>query len=71
MLNLYSLMRPALSGRLALLYRVFPVEFVNLSRFLVLIAGFALIISSLNIYKRKRRAFHAVAALAARPPCFI
>lgn len=69
-LNLYSLMRPALSGRLALLYAAFPVEFITLSRFLVLIAGFALIISSLNIYKRKRRAFYTVAMLAALSALF-
>ncbi len=64
LLNLYSLMRPGLSGRLALLYGAFPVEFITLSRSLVLIAGFALIISSLNIYRRKRRAFQTVAVLA-------
>jgi len=69
-LNLYSLIRPALFGRLALLYTVFPVEFINLSRFLTLIAGFALIICSLNICKRKRRAFYAAATLAALSALF-
>jgi phosphatidylglycerol lysyltransferase len=64
-LNLYSLMRPGLSGRLGFLSRFFPVEFVTFSRFLVLVAGFALITSSFNIYKRKRRAFQAVAILTA------
>jgi phosphatidylglycerol lysyltransferase len=69
-LNLYSLMRPALSGRLAFLYELFPVEFINLSRFVVLMSGFALVISSLNIYKRKRRAFQTVAILTALSALF-
>jgi phosphatidylglycerol lysyltransferase len=69
-LNLYSLMRPTLSGRLKLLYGVFPVEFITLSRFIVLVAGFALIISSLNIYRRKLRAYRAVAFLASASAAF-
>jgi phosphatidylglycerol lysyltransferase len=63
-LSLHSLVRPALAGRLALLHQLFPVEFPSLSRFLTMVVGFALIISSFNIYKRKRRAFQAVLVLA-------
>lgn len=63
-LNLYSLVHPALPARLAPLYRLLPIEFVALSRFMTLVVGFALIISSLNVYKRKRRALQAVVVLA-------
>jgi hypothetical protein len=44
-LNLYSLTHPAASERLAMLFRVFPLEFVTLSRFLLLVLGFALVVS--------------------------
>ena len=64
LLNLYSLIQPPLSARLALLYQIFPLEFVQLSRFLTLVLGFALVISSFNVFRRKRRAFQAVAVLA-------
>jgi phosphatidylglycerol lysyltransferase len=64
LLNLYSLIQPALSERLALLYEIFPLEFVTLSRFLTLVLGFALVISALNIFRRKRRAFQVVVVLA-------
>ena len=64
LLNLYSLIQPSLSSRLALLYQIFPLEFVQLSRFLTLVLGFALVISSFNVFRRKRRAFQVVAVLA-------
>jgi phosphatidylglycerol lysyltransferase len=63
-LNLYSLVHPALPSRLALLSRLLPLEFVALSRFMTLVVGFALVIASLNIYRRKRRALQAVVGLA-------
>ena len=63
-LNLYSLVHPALSSRLALVSRLLPLEFVALSRFMTLVVGFALVIASLNIYKRKRRALEAGIGLA-------
>jgi phosphatidylglycerol lysyltransferase len=63
-LNLYPLVHPTLPARLALLSRLLPLEFVTLSRFMTLVVGFALVISSLNIYKRKRRALQAVIGLA-------
>ena len=63
-LNLYSLTHPALSERLALLFKIFPLEFITLSRFLLLALGFALVVSSLNILRRKRRAWQVVMVLA-------
>jgi phosphatidylglycerol lysyltransferase len=42
----------------------FPLEFSRLSRTLTIVIGFALIISSLNIYKRKKRAWAVVLALS-------
>ncbi|MGZ5469921.1 MAG: hypothetical protein ACXWG5_12280, partial [Candidatus Aminicenantales bacterium] len=43
---------------------VFPLEFLHISRFLSLLTGFALAVSSLNIFKRKKRAFALVMLLA-------
>jgi phosphatidylglycerol lysyltransferase len=60
--NLFSVMGgPTHPGWLV---DVFPFEFIHLSRTLTLLAGFALIISSLNIYRRKRRAWAVVIALS-------
>ncbi|MEN6602632.1 MAG: phosphatidylglycerol lysyltransferase domain-containing protein [Bryobacteraceae bacterium] len=64
-INLYSVIGPSLRERHALLREVFPLEFLHLARFLTLLIGFFLVVSSINIYKRKRRAFVAVLALAA------
>lgn len=47
------------------LLEVFPIEFVHLSRSLTILIGFALVVSSLNIYRRKRRAWAIVLALSA------
>jgi phosphatidylglycerol lysyltransferase len=44
---------------------VFPLEFSWLSRALSILMGFALIVSSLNVWKRKKRAWAVVVALAA------
>jgi phosphatidylglycerol lysyltransferase len=49
---------------------VFSLEFVHLSRFLTLVIGFALVISSINIYRRKRRAYYVVAVLASLSAIF-
>jgi phosphatidylglycerol lysyltransferase len=46
------------------LREVFPLEFLHISRFLALVAGFALAVSSLNIFKRKKRAYALVMILA-------
>ncbi len=48
LVNLFSVMGPALPARAASLSRIFPLEFVRLSRFAVLLIGFALVISSRN-----------------------
>ena len=62
--NLYSVLGPPLPERAALLYRLFPLEFLHLARFITLLIGFALVILSLNIYKRKKRAFIAAVLLS-------
>ncbi|MBA3713118.1 MAG: bifunctional lysylphosphatidylglycerol flippase/synthetase MprF [Pyrinomonadaceae bacterium] len=64
LVNIYSVIGDNLPERSAVLEKFFPLEFLQLSRSLVLVIGFALVISSVNIYKRKRRAFWVVAALA-------
>ncbi len=43
---------------------LFPIEFAHLSDFLTLLIGFFLVIGSINIARRKRRAFSAVMLLA-------
>ncbi|MCG3119361.1 MAG: Phosphatidylglycerol lysyltransferase [bacterium] len=63
-LNLYSVMGPALPERKVILEKIFPLEFLHLSRFLTVLTGFALVISSINIYKRKKRAWQSVALLS-------
>jgi phosphatidylglycerol lysyltransferase len=62
--NLVSLMTPALPHRAAILHSIFPLEFLAISRVATLVLGFALILSSINVYKRKRRALVIVAALS-------
>lgn len=42
-----------------------PLEFLHYPRSLTLLTGFALVISAVNIYKRKRRAWQIVMALSA------
>jgi phosphatidylglycerol lysyltransferase len=64
LVNLISVIGPALPERRALLREFFPLEFLRISRSLTLLIGFALIISSINIYKRKKRAFQIVVSLA-------
>jgi len=64
LLNLYSVIGHSLRPRIEFLRRFLPLEFIHLSRSLTLLIGFALVISSLNIYRRKRLAWWIVAALA-------
>ena len=61
-LNLISVVGGASQPKL--LVAVFPLEFSRLSRALAILIGFALIVSSLNIWKRKKRAWAVVVALA-------
>ncbi|MCC6390993.1 MAG: hypothetical protein IT167_10340, partial [Bryobacterales bacterium] len=65
LVNLYSVITPTLPQRAALLAQIFSIEVVHFSRFLTLLIGFALVTSSVNLYKRKKRAYQAVLLLAA------
>jgi phosphatidylglycerol lysyltransferase len=65
LVNLYSVIGPALPERAALLAQIFSIEVVHFSRFLTLLIGFALVTSSVNLYKRKKRAYQAVLLMAA------
>ncbi len=51
LLNVYSVVGRSLPERVELLRRVFPLEFVHLSRSITLLTGFALVVASLNIYR--------------------
>jgi phosphatidylglycerol lysyltransferase len=64
LLNIASVIVRNLPRRIAILREVFPLEFVHLSRSLTLLIGFALVISAVNIYRKKRRAFWIVLVLS-------
>lgn len=64
LLNIYSVIGEGLATRTQLLEKIFPLEFQNFSRSLTLVSGFALVVSSINIYKAKRRAFRVVMVLS-------
>jgi phosphatidylglycerol lysyltransferase len=63
-ITIISNIGPSLPERRAILQEIFPLEFLHVSRFITLLIGFGLIISSINIYRQKRRAFHVVIGLA-------
>jgi phosphatidylglycerol lysyltransferase len=63
LMNIFFLVRPVLIGRRRLLMEIFPLEFLHLSRFLTLLTGVALVVSSFNIFKRKKRAFQIAVIL--------
>ncbi len=63
LLNLYSVIGRSLPERLAALEKFFPLEFTHLSRSATLLTGFALVIASLNIYKRKKLAWWSTLGL--------
>jgi phosphatidylglycerol lysyltransferase len=67
-LNLISVIGGVSQPRM--LVAVFPLEFSRLSRTLTILIGFALIISSFNIYKRKKRALAIVLALSSSSTIF-
>src|SRR5262245_21436152 len=69
-INLLSVAGPRLPGRVRILRSLFPLEFLHISTFLTMILGFGLIVSSLNIARRKRRAFKVVLALASLSTLF-
>lgn len=60
LVNVFSVIGGPLPERSRYLHKVFPLEFIHLSRFGTLLIGFTLAVSALNIYKRKRRAFQVV-----------
>ncbi len=64
LLNVYSVIGRGLPERMELLRKIFPLEFVHLSRSATLLTGFTLVVASLNIYRRKRLAFALVATTA-------
>jgi phosphatidylglycerol lysyltransferase len=70
LINIRSVIGPAAPGRHSLLREFFPLEFLLHSRSLTLLIGFALVISSLNIYRRKRRAYQAVLVLSSASVIF-
>ena len=61
--NLYSVIAPPTPARLRVLQEVLPLEFLQLSRSLTLLFGFSLVISSLNLYRGKKRAWQIVSVL--------
>ena len=63
-INLLSVVNPILPEDRAILEDIFPIFFLHISRFMSLLIGFSLIISSYNIYKQKKRAFHLVFIMA-------
>jgi phosphatidylglycerol lysyltransferase len=64
LLNLYSLFNPGFPERVNILTTVFSMVFIHLARFFTLLTGFALSISAINIFKRKKRAWNTVLVLS-------
>jgi phosphatidylglycerol lysyltransferase len=64
MINLLSVSRYGIPRRFNVLREVFPLEFSHIFRFLTILAGLALVVSSVNIYKRKKRAFLLILVLS-------
>jgi phosphatidylglycerol lysyltransferase len=64
LLILRTLIAPSGHSRVARLLDYTPFEFRHLSRFLTLVLGFALAVTSVNLLRRKRRAFYAAVILA-------
>ena len=62
-LNLASVERPFPRVRVAQIEDLMPAGFVHLSRFVTMLAGIALVVVSVNIRKRKRRAYNTVVVM--------
>lgn len=62
--NLYSVIQPRHHARHPLLRDLLPLEFLHFPRSFTLLIGLALIVSALNIYRRKQRAWQIVLALS-------
>jgi phosphatidylglycerol lysyltransferase len=56
LVNLASLLHPAWAHR-RMFREIFPLEFLSVSRLVTLLVGFVLVVTSLNIVKRKHRAY--------------
>lgn len=61
--SVLSVMHPRFPPHGAYFESVFPLEFFHVSRLLTLLIAFALIVVSLNLLRRKRRAFQVALAL--------
>jgi phosphatidylglycerol lysyltransferase len=70
LVNLESVIGPSLPHRYRLVREVFPLEFIRASRFITLVTGFALVVVSINIRKRKKRAWQAATIFAASSVVF-
>jgi phosphatidylglycerol lysyltransferase len=68
--SLMSVINASLPERHEILRNIFPLEFIHLSRSLTLLIGFALIVSAINIFKRKKRGFQFVLFLSAASVVF-
>jgi phosphatidylglycerol lysyltransferase len=64
LVNLYSASGRAIPERAKIIHEIFPLVFIHLSRFSAMLTGFALVVLSLNIYKRKKRAFQITLVLS-------
>jgi phosphatidylglycerol lysyltransferase len=64
LLALRALVVPSGHSHVTRLYEYSPFEFRHLSRFVTLVLGFALAVTSVNLLRRKRRAFLAAVVLA-------
>lgn len=64
LLNIYSVIGRSSYTHTRILEDFFPIAFQSLSRYLTLLVGFALVISSINIWKRKQRAWRLVLSLS-------
>ena len=62
--NLYLALNPLPPARRRLLGEILPLEFLRFPRSITLLVGFALVISAINVYKRKRRAFQFALGLS-------
>ncbi len=64
LLNLVTAAGRTPPGARSLLRAVFPLEFLHISRFLLVLIGFTMAVASVHIFRRKRRAFQLVLALS-------
>jgi phosphatidylglycerol lysyltransferase len=62
--NLYWAMNPLSFTLQRVLSEILPLEFLRFPRSFTLLIGFVLVISAINVYKRKRRAFYLALALS-------